>query len=137
MADATDIITKLADVQDRLLALPADAFAEKFELLGEQDELRDEAAGFAADIDSDRSDDDLLRELDGLRRQMKHIEKQRIDLVFQAGSGGASTSEMGNLGGVKINKGIDDALGLPKIKARIGILKGTLSDRGVAIPPPD
>jgi len=137
MVDPTDIIAKLADVQARLLALPDDAFAAKYELMKEQDTLRDEASGLATDIDSERSDDDLLRELDGLRRQMKHIEKQRIDLVFQAGSGGASTSEMGDLGGVKINKGIDDALGLPKIKARIGMLKGTLSDRGVTIPPAD
>jgi hypothetical protein len=65
---------------------------------------------------------------------MRSIEGKRIDLVMQAGSGGPSTAEMGNLGGVKINKGIDDALGLPKIKARIGVLKGTLTDRGVEVP---
>ena len=58
-------------------------------------------------------------------------------LSVQAGSGGASSSEMGNLGGVKINKGIDDAFGLPKIKARIGVIKGILTDRSVKIPDPD
>ncbi len=134
MPDATDITARLADVQRRLLDLPDDAFAEKYELLKERDQLRDEAAGFAEMIDSERSEDDLLRELAALRNRMKSIEGKRIDLVMQAGSGGASTSEMGNLGGVKINKGIDDAFGLPKIKARIGVIKGTLSDRGVDIP---
>ncbi len=53
---------------------------------------------------------------------------------MQTGSGGATTSEMGNLGSVKINKAIDDAHGLPKIKARIGVIKGTLIDRGIEIP---
>ncbi|MFV1969565.1 MAG: hypothetical protein ACC683_01025 [Acidimicrobiia bacterium] len=134
MPDATDITARLADVQRRLLDLPDDAFAEKYELLKERDQLRDEAAGFAEMIDSERSEDDLLRELAALRNRMKSIEGKRIDLVMQAGSGGASTSEMGNLGGVKINKGIDDAFGLPKIKARIGVIKGTLNDRGVDIP---
>jgi len=134
MPDLTDLIARLADVQNRLLDLPDDAFAEKHELLMEQSKLRDEAAGFAAKIDSDRSDEDLLRELAALRSRMKSIEGKRIDLVMQAGSGGASTSEMGNLGGIKINKGIDDAHGLPKIKARIGVIKGTLTDRGIEIP---
>ena len=137
MPDATDLTAKLADVQRRLLELPDDAFAEKYELLKERDKLRDMAAEYAGLIDAERPDQELLRELSGLRSQMKSIERQRIDLVVQAGSGGAGTSEMGNLGGVQINKGIDDAFGLPKIKARIGVIKGILSDRGVKIPDPD
>ena len=137
MADTTDITTTLADVQKRLLDLPEDAHAERYVLLNERDALRAKASGFAESLDSGRTDEDLLRELAGLRSQMKSIEGQRIDLVQQAGSGGASTDEMGNLGGVKINKGIDDARGLPKIKARIGVIKGHLIDRGVEIPVPD
>jgi len=42
---------------------------------------------------------------------------------------------MGNLGGYKINKGIEDAHGLPRIKARIGVLKNLLDARGVEVPP--
>ena len=133
-AEVTRVAAELADVQKRLLELPSDAFAEKFELLKERDTLRDEAAGFATMIDSDRSDEDLLRELAALRGQMQSIEGKRIDLVMQAGSGGTTTGEMGNLGGVEINKGVEDAHGLPKIRARIGVIKGTLTDRGVEIP---
>ena len=80
-------------------------------------------------------DAELLAELAALRSQMVAIEKQRIDLVAQAGSGGATSSEMGNLGGYKINKGIEDAHGLPRIKARIGVLKNLLDARGVEVPP--
>jgi hypothetical protein len=137
MSDATDLTAKLAVVQRKLLDLPDDAFAEKYELLKEQDKLRDKAAEFAGLMDAERGDEDLLRELAGLRSQMRSIEGKRIDLVMQAGSGGAGTSEMGNLGGVKINKGIDDAFGLPKIKARIGVIKGILTDRGLEVPEAD
>lgn len=133
-AEVARVAAELANVQKRLLDLPSDAFAEKFELLTERDTLRDEAAGFATMIDSERSDEDLLRELAALRGQMQSIEGKRIDLVMQAGSGGTSTGEMGNLGGVQINKGVEDAHGLPKIRARIGVIKGTLTDRGVKIP---
>ena len=34
-------------------------------------------------------------------------------------------------------KGIDDALGLPKIKARIGVIKGVLINRDVDVPEAD
>ena len=134
MSTPADIVSKLADVQKRLFDLPDDAFEEKYKLLNEQDQLREVASGYAGMVDSERSDEELLRELASKRQQMKSIEGKRIDLVVQAGSGGASTGEMGNLGGVQINKGIEDALGLPAIKARIGVIKGTLRDRGVEFP---
>lgn len=134
MSTPADIVSKLADVQKRLFDLPDDAFEEKYKLLNEQDQLREVASGYAGMVDSERSDEELLRELASKRQQMKSIEGKRIDLVVQAGSGGASTGEMGNLGGVQINKGIEDAHGLPAIKARIGVIKGTLQDRGVEFP---
>lgn len=134
--DVGEVTAQLADVQKRLLELPGDAFAEKYRLIEEQSKLRSEAAQFADMIDSERSDDELLRELSALRHQMQSIENRRIDLVMQAG-GGSLTGEMGNLGGVQINKGIDDAFGLPRIKARIGVIKGTLNDRGVSVPEAD
>jgi len=130
-----DIIRQLSDIQDELNALPDDAFAKRWELRGRQDELREQAREFSYSMYEDKFDDELLDELRALRGQMKTIEKQRIDLVVQAGSGGISN--MGNLGGVEINKGIDDAHGLPQIKATIGRIKGILDDRDVTIPPPD
>jgi hypothetical protein len=134
MTDVGDVTALLADVQRRLQELPDDAFAEKFELHKEQDILREEARRFADDLDQGRDTAELLAELAALRTQMHAIEGQRIDLVFQAGSGGSSTGEMGNLGGVSLNRGMDEAMGLPKIKARIGLLKGILTDRGVEVP---
>ena len=137
MSRSDDITRELADIQKQLLDLPDDAFAERYELQRRQDELRAEVRGDSAAMYKDRSDESLLDELAALRGQMKAIEGHRIDLVSQAGSGGVSTGEMGNLGGVQINKGIDDAHGLPDIKNRIGIIKNELDARGVEYPDPD
>jgi hypothetical protein len=135
MTSPGDIVKQLSEVQDELLALPDDAFAQRWELRTRQAELRDRARDFSYNMYEDKFDEELLDELRALREQMKQIEKQRIDLVVQAGSGGISN--MGNLGGVAINKGIDDAQGLPQIKAKIGQIKGVLEDRGVSVPVPD
>jgi hypothetical protein len=135
--DPGDIARQLADLQRQLIDLPPDAFGERVELRRRQDELRALARTADNAMDADRTDAQLLDELAGLRKRMQAIERQRIDLVKQAGSGGATSSEMGNLGGVKINKAIDDAHGLPAIKARIGVIKGMLSDRGVDVPDVD
>jgi hypothetical protein len=135
MSDPMDITRQLAAIVDELIELPDDAFAERWKLRTRQAELREQAREFSYARYEDKFDEELLDELRSLREQMKMIEKQRIDLVTQAGSGGASN--MGNLGGVAINKGIDDAMGLPQVKAKIGHIKGVLTDRGVTIPVPD
>jgi len=135
--DVDEIRVRLGEIQTELINLPDDAFGERHRLREEQDRLRTKVRTQAADLDKDRTTEDLLNELGGLRAQMKSIEKMRIDLVMQAGSGGATSAEMGNLGGVKINKGIDDAQGLPAIKARIGLIKGILINRDVEVPEAD
>jgi len=133
MASESEFINQLAVVQDALLALPDDAFAEKYELKMQQDELREQAAQFAVDQDEGRSDAELLSELSGLRSQLAQLEKQKINLVSQAG-GGPGESTMGNLGGAGLNAGMMEASGANRIKARIGVIKGILTNRGVEIP---
>ena len=132
-----DVTKELADIQRALIDLPDDAFAERYELQKRQDELRKIARSADNPLDATRPNAELLAELASLRSQAMAIEKQRIDLVTQAGSGGATSSEMGNLGGVKINKGIEDAHGLPRIRGRIGVLKNLLDQRGVEFPEAD
>lgn len=140
MGDASEDlnpIEEMAGILQQLIDLPDDAFAERYALRGRQEELREILRGTENPLDAGRSDEELFAELAALRSQMKAIEKQRIDLVTQAGGGGASTSEMGNLGGVQINKGIEDAHGLPRIRSRIGILKNLLESRDLAVPEAD
>ena len=137
MSRADEITSELADIQRQLIDLPDDAFAERYELQRRQDELRAEIRGDSSLMYEGRSDESLLEELAALRSEMKAVEAQRIDLVAQAGSGGASTGEMGNLGGVALNQGIDEAHGLSQIKNRIGIIKNVLQERGVEVPAAD
>jgi hypothetical protein len=132
MSQFSDVAGRLAEVQKKLLDLPDDAFAEKYALYREQDALKEEAAEMAEVADFQRTDDDLLRELYELRRQAKLIESQRVDLRMMGG-GGEVSGLMGASGGSAINKGIESAL--PGIRSRIGLIKGTLIDRGVDIPP--
>ncbi len=134
--DEIDHITReLARVDVELRSLPDDAFEQRYRLRMEQDTLRQQAARFAEDLDKGRSDEDLLAELSGLRTQLALIERQKIDLVVQAG-GGAEPSNMTNLGGVDINRRIVEASGAGRIQARIGRIKGILTDRGVEVPEP-
>jgi len=132
MADASKIVRELADMDDQLRALSDDAFAEKYELLKKQDELRERAAQFAVDADKERSTEVLLSELSGLRSQLAQLDGQKIDLVTQAGF--ATTSNMGNLGGVSLNAQMTEATGAGRIQVRIGVVKGVLTDRGVEVP---
>ncbi len=131
-ADLDQILRELSDVQDRLIALPDDAFAERYELRCRQDELRDQMASFRVDFDARRSTEDLLTELSGLRSRMATIEGQRIDMVSQAGGSGGMTGAMTPEEG--LNRKMDAAAGAGEIQSRIGRIKGILIDRGVEVP---
>ena len=134
MSDISSLTKELADVDEQLRALPDDAFADKYALLKRQDELRERAAQFAVDADKERSTEALLSELSGLRSQLAQLDGQKIDLVVQAGGGAVGMSNMGNLGGVALNARMTDASGASRIQARIGVIKGVLTDRDVEIP---
>jgi len=127
-ADLDQVLRELSDVQDRLIAAPDDAFAERYELRCRQDKLRGQVASLRIDFDADRSTEDLLSELSGLRSRLSTIEGQRIDMVSQAGGSGAITHEEG------LNSKMDEAAGAGEIKSRIGRIKGILTDRGVEAP---
>ncbi len=89
-------------------------------------------ASFRVDFDAERSTDDLLTELSGLRSRLTAIEGQRIDMVSQAGGSGGMTGAMTPEEG--LNRKMDEAAGAGEIRSRIGRIKGTLIDRGVEIP---
>ena len=122
---------ELAGIQDELLALADDAFAERFALQKRQDELRERAAAFHQDWDSQRSTEELQAELKARRAQLKGIEDQKINLaMFSSGSRGAGAGSSG-LGGVSLNQGLLKAQGANRVHARIGVIKGILADRGI------
>ncbi len=130
--DLDEALKEFSDVQDRLNALPDDAFAERYELRCRQDEFRDQMASFRVDFDAERSTEDLLLELSGLRSRLTAIEGQRIDMVSQAGGSGGLTGAMTPEEG--LNRKMDEAAGAGEIQTRIGHIKGILIDRGVDVP---
>jgi len=85
-----ELLAELAEVQQRLLELSSDAFAERFELQKRQDALREQTARFAHDWDLDRPSEDLLTELASLRERLGRLDRQKIDVVTQGGAGTAA-----------------------------------------------
>ena len=130
--DLDQVLGELSEVQDRLIALPDDAFAERYELRCRQDELRNQMASLRVDFDVERSTENLLSELSGLRSRLASIEGQRIDMVSQAGGSGGLTGAMTPEEG--LNRKMDEAAGAGEIRSRIGRVKGILIDRGVEVP---
>lgn len=63
----------LSEVLDGLLALPSDAFADRYVLQERQRALRDEAAAFAEDHDAKRPTAELLKELAALRTNLEAL----------------------------------------------------------------
>ncbi|MDX2342880.1 MAG: hypothetical protein QNL12_03710 [Acidimicrobiia bacterium] len=69
MSPVATLIRDLAAIQNQLIALPDDAFTERFELLRRQEQLRLEAEEHAAGADRERPTEDLRAELASLRLQ--------------------------------------------------------------------
>lgn len=103
MASVESLVKQLSEVQDLLIALPDDAFEERFELIHRRDELRTKAAHYAAGADPERPTEDLRAELVALRLRR---------------------SDMGTAGG-----GISDELS--RLKRRISRLEAILEARVV------
>ena len=136
MDEVTSLIRELAEVNNLMWALPDDAFAEKYELQMKRDALRKRAEEYAVDADKERTTADLLAELSGLRMQLRQIEGQKIDLVSQSGGGPGESGNMMNLGGASLNARMTEASGAGRLQARIGVIKGVLTDRGAEVPAP-
>lgn len=124
---------ELAAITQQLAELPRDAFLEKIDIQSRQNELRAEAAELRRGASVATATDELLAQLTKLRRQRDAIEKSRIDVVQQSGNTGTGvflgTNHQGDA--MRINRRIDEAHGLSDLEARIGRIKGMLTDRGV------
>ena len=134
MAEVDAVLRELSDIQDRLIELPVDAFAERYKLRLRRDELRAQAAEFAQDWDAEQSSEDLLAELAAMKERLADAERQRIDVVSQSGGGGTEGPGASGLGGVSLNKAIDEAQGIGDIRVRIERIKDILIGRGVEVP---
>jgi hypothetical protein len=112
------ILAELASIRDRLQEEVA--AAERIDLMERQDELRREARHEAP-----APREDLQRQLTRLVAAWDRLQRQRIDVVKQAGDLAA-----GNFGftsdAVRINRQIDAAAGREDLESRIRELKAKL-----------
>jgi len=115
MSEVGFIIREIAEVSDRLLAVPADDLGTRRLLLYRRDELTDRAARQADNSDRYRSTDQLLTELVILRRQRDAMLRQYTDCAHPAS---------------RLQRDREPA-GTVRINHRIGQITGILADRGV------
>ena len=137
MSDGTELTREaltreLAEIQDHLLELPDDAFAEKFRLHRRRDELRDRLRASAPDLDATRSDEELIRELAAQRSQLAALESQQVNMTSQsmAGLRAGSFSASERILADKVTQ----SLGIDGVQRRIAYLKALLEERGVDYP---
>lgn len=115
MSEVGFIIREIAEVSDRLLAVPADDLGTRRVLLYRRDELANRAARQADNSDRYRSSDQLLTELVILRRQRDAMLRQYTDCARP---------------GSRLQRDGEPA-GTVRINHRIGQITGILTDRGV------
>lgn len=124
--DLDRVTQELAETQDALLALPDDAFADRYELLKRRDALRDQAAVFHQDRDAGRPLVDLRSELEALRARRESI---------LSASTGFATSKGGNNAGpaagawVKLGVAARAGAGLDAIIVRVSELEDEIASR--------
>lgn len=109
-----DLNRQLAAIQDRLLELAPDDFAEKYRLRSEQDRLRVRTREYARDRDAGRTSEDLLAELDARVSALDTIRKQMLCLWS----------------GVQINLAMRAASGTDQLIQRTAHLETILKERG-------
>lgn len=124
--DLDRVTQELAETQDALLALPDDAFAERYELLKRRDVLRDEAAVFHQDRDAGRALEDLRAELEALLARRKSIVSSRTGYVTSKGG-----SAQGPAAGAWVKLGVAARAGggLDAISVRISELEDQIAAR--------
>lgn len=111
-----DLNRQLATVQDQLLAVGPNDFAEKFRLKSEQDRLRSLARRYAQDWDQRRPREVLAAELQTRRLALDALTRQMVT----AGDG------------VNVNIAMKKAGGVTELSQRIAHLEMVLSELGDA-----
>jgi hypothetical protein len=115
MSEVGFIVQEIRVVSDRLLSLPPEDSGARMVLMSRREELSTQAARRADDNDSDRPTEQLLSELEVLRRQRDAMRRQYRSPFRAAPVGGRS----------------DAARGTARISHRIGRIADILVDRGV------
>ena len=126
-----DIVKRLAEITDELLALTEGDYGDRFRLEKERDGLRTRAAEFHERKDESRSTDDLRSELKARRTQLDQLRRSRINMTYQAGATerGGATRAIGAKEGGTINNAMMNAQGAGSIESRLAEIEQELAKR--------
>ena len=105
MSTVETLVRQLSDIQDQLIALPDDAFDQRFELVRRQQELRGQAADHAEGADKERTTEDLLAELASLR--FRSEEQRMVDTSARSHDITRVEGRIARIRGILIERGVD------------------------------
>jgi hypothetical protein len=117
------LVQRLVEVHGALLALPGDAFAERYALLKQRDQLHAEIDELGLEVRDERSRVELERELAALQSQLLAIRTSKTDL--SQGGGWGSPADAGGM--VALNTEVERGRGGDMIKKRIGEILSLLN----------
>jgi hypothetical protein len=123
MSGIDEVVTRLADITDELLALGQEDFAARFKLETERDGLRDQAAEFHQPKDEGTPTEQLLAELAARRKQL-HATQASSDFGRGCIEHPLGTDNNGTMYMARMS-----AQGAPSIVARIAELEQALARR--------
>jgi len=129
MSTIDEIVRKLSEVTDELLALEAGDFATRYTLETKRDELRAQAAQFRERKDEGRSTEQLRAELVARRTQLEQLQKSKINMASQAQGSGSSVRAIGADKGGTLNNAMMTAQGARSVEVRIAEIEQELARR--------
>ena len=133
MSGLDDIVRRLNEVTDEILALEDGDFANRFRLDTKRDALRAQAEVFHKRKDEGRSTEQLHAELTARRGQLEQLRDQLINRAAQAsaasGTGGGGERPIGADKGGTLNHALMEGLGARSVVARIAELEQELARR--------
>jgi len=134
MTDLERINAELAEIQEALLALPGDAFAERYELQKRRDQLRKDAARYRTDFDEQRSTPELFEELLSIRRRLAAAEQRVSGFTMMSGPGGTGGSPgavSGEMAKAVIDAKANVASDMGPLRVRQAAIERILAERGI------
>jgi|GEM_PF-1424268 len=128
-----EVVARLAEITDEMLALEPTDFARRFELEKERDGLRARAEEFHQRKDEGRATEDLLAELGARRTQLRAMENQMVSRLTQAtaesANGPSHDGALSAAHGGTINAAAMRGMGAGEVHARIAELEQELQRR--------
>ena len=133
MDELEQVVARLAQIVDELLAVDEGDFAARFALEKERDELRARAESFHERKDEHRSSDELRAELASRKAQLDAMKDQLVNRATQAspaaGGGGGGDVPLGERYGGNTTHAALRAMGGDKVRVRISEIEQELSRR--------